>query len=198
MNKILSVFLLFLIATNCTGQDFHFSQFYASPLTLNPALTGRFDGNIRFTGIYRTQWSGINTNTYLYQTPSASAEINFFNNKASLGFLFLNDQTNDKTFNTLLGGLSFSYKILFEKLQISIGVQGTYTQTSLDRNKIQGGTIQVEPNSSNAINKFDFNSGVFANYNLNEKNILYFGAGIYHILQPNDNFILNAVAPLGV
>jgi type IX secretion system PorP/SprF family membrane protein len=191
MNKILTGILLFLIVTNCIGQEFHFSQFYASPLTLNPALTGRFDGNMRFTGIYRTQWSGINTNTYLYQTPSASAEVNFFNNKASLGFLFLNDQTNDKTFNTLLGGLSFSYKILFEKLQISIGIQGTYTQTSLDRNKIQGGSIQVEPNSSNAINKFDFNSGVFANYNLNEKNILYFGAGIYHILKPNDNFIAN-------
>ena len=117
MNKILTGILLFLIVTNCMGQDFHFSQFYASPLTLNPALTGRFDGNMRFTGIYRTQWSGINTNTYLYQTPSASAEVNFFNNKASLGVLFLNDQTNDKTFNTLLGGLSFSYKILFEKLR---------------------------------------------------------------------------------
>jgi type IX secretion system PorP/SprF family membrane protein len=189
--KYFFILLWILVSQQLWGQDFHFSQFYASPLTLNPALTGRFDGNMRFTGIYRTQWSGINTTTYLYQTPSASAEVNFFNNKASIGFLFLNDQTNDKTFNTLLGGLSFSYKILFEKLQISIGIQGTYTQTSLDRNKIQGGSIQVEPNSSNAINKFDFNSGVFANYNLNEKNILYFGAGIYHILKPNDNFIAN-------
>jgi|688.fasta_scaffold255917_2 type IX secretion system PorP/SprF family membrane protein len=187
--KYFFILLWILVSQQLWGQDFHFSQFYASPLTLNPALTGRFDGNMRFTGIYRTQWSGINTNTYLYQTPSASAEVNFFNNKASLGFLFLNDQTNDKTFNTLLGGLSFSYKVLFEKFQLSIGLQGTYTQTSLDRNKISGGSIQIEPSTNTAINKFDFNAGIFGNYNINEKNILYFGLSSFHLLTPKDNFV---------
>lgn len=42
------------------AQDPHFSQFFASPLTLNPALTGKFDGNLRATGNYRNQWPTIN------------------------------------------------------------------------------------------------------------------------------------------
>ena len=37
------------------AQDIHYSQYYASPLTLNPALTGKFNGYYRATAIYRDQ-----------------------------------------------------------------------------------------------------------------------------------------------
>src|SRR5258706_12481046 len=42
------------------AQDPNFSQFFASPLTLNPALTGKFDGVYRVAGNYRNQWPTIN------------------------------------------------------------------------------------------------------------------------------------------
>ena len=56
--KVASLFLLVsLIWSNpLQGQDRHFSQFYASPLTMNPALTGAFAGKFRIAGIYRDQW----------------------------------------------------------------------------------------------------------------------------------------------
>ena len=47
------------IFADVNAQDPHFSQFYASPLLLNPALTGAFPGNVRASGSYREQWPSI-------------------------------------------------------------------------------------------------------------------------------------------
>jgi len=57
MKKLLLTLLLFPgIVSVSLAQDPNFSQFFASPLTLNPALTGKFDGNFRLAGNYRNQW----------------------------------------------------------------------------------------------------------------------------------------------
>ena len=57
--KILFAILSSLLINVLVAQDPHFSQFYASPLTLNPALTGKFDGTFRLAANYRNQWPGI-------------------------------------------------------------------------------------------------------------------------------------------
>src|SRR5688572_10241991 len=41
------------------GQDPHFSQYSYTPLQLNPAFTGVFDGLARISNTYRSQWSGL-------------------------------------------------------------------------------------------------------------------------------------------
>jgi len=53
--------LLFMLALQFTaiGQDKHFSQFFAAPISVNPALTGQFSGQFRVTGIYRSQWANF-------------------------------------------------------------------------------------------------------------------------------------------
>lgn len=48
-----------LTVTLVRGQDIHFSQFYMSPLTLNPALTGVMNCNTRIVGNYRNQWASV-------------------------------------------------------------------------------------------------------------------------------------------
>jgi hypothetical protein len=51
MKKLLLTLLLFTsIVSVSLAQDPNFSQFFASPLTLNPALTGKFDGIFRVAG----------------------------------------------------------------------------------------------------------------------------------------------------
>jgi hypothetical protein len=45
--------------TRLTAQDKHFTQFYAAPLALNPALTGALDGKYRVSTIYRDQWRKV-------------------------------------------------------------------------------------------------------------------------------------------
>src|ERR1044071_9081282 len=54
------------------AQDPNFSQFFASPITLNPALTGKFDGVYRFAANYRNQWPTINN---AYTTATASFDM---------------------------------------------------------------------------------------------------------------------------
>ena len=48
MKKRFYFFILLVCLTNVvSAQDPSFSQFFASPLTLNPALTGKFNGDLR-------------------------------------------------------------------------------------------------------------------------------------------------------
>ena len=51
--------LLFGPPGSLRGQDIHYSQFTNSPLNLNPAMTGTFRGDQRFSGIFRNQWSAV-------------------------------------------------------------------------------------------------------------------------------------------
>jgi len=41
------------------GQDIHWTQFTMSPMTLNPALTGDFQGTARIGGLYRDQYNFV-------------------------------------------------------------------------------------------------------------------------------------------
>ena len=65
------LFFLFFISTPLFSQDIHYSQFYNSPLNLNPANTGMFDGDFRFAANQRTQWRSV---TVPFSTFSLSAD----------------------------------------------------------------------------------------------------------------------------
>ena len=72
-------------------QDIHFSQFYAAPVSLNPAMTGLMNGNYRGTAIYRDQWRSVSTP---YVTIGGAFDINLFkgtwkNDYIGLGLNFI-------------------------------------------------------------------------------------------------------------
>ena len=54
----LLIFLVALFLTPTKGQDFHYTQYFMSPLGVNPALAGAFNGSYRINGIYRDQYRG--------------------------------------------------------------------------------------------------------------------------------------------
>src|SRR5919202_543483 len=74
MKKLLFLLLLSIGACCTWAQDPNFSQFFASPLTANPAFTGKFDGLYRVAGNYRNQWPTIN-NAFTTATLSFDADI---------------------------------------------------------------------------------------------------------------------------
>src|ERR1700684_3485651 len=80
------------------AQDPAFSQFFASPLTLNPALTGKFNGIVRVAGNYRNQWPTID-NAFITSTVSVDGAI--FKNRLpdgdvwGLGLMAMTDKTAD-------------------------------------------------------------------------------------------------------
>ena len=57
--RLLIVALSVLSVVAAQAQDIHFSQFYMSPLNLNPALTGVMNCNHRLVANYRNQWASI-------------------------------------------------------------------------------------------------------------------------------------------
>ncbi|MGH2644673.1 MAG: type IX secretion system membrane protein PorP/SprF, partial [Chitinophagaceae bacterium] len=63
-----------IIRLPAKAQDPHFTQFFASPLTLNPAFTGLFSGDMRVAANYRSQWSSIAT-PFITSTISADMGI---------------------------------------------------------------------------------------------------------------------------
>src|SRR5690349_7635501 len=67
----LIVYSLFIV--HCSfSQDVHFSQWSNTPLILNPAMTGVFDGKLRFSNDYRSQWVGL---TEAYTTIHTSLDL---------------------------------------------------------------------------------------------------------------------------
>src|SRR6187399_1622165 len=78
------------------AQDLHFSQFFNSPLTTNPANTGFIpDADYRIGAHYRNQWSAVMT--VPYKTISAFADAQFFRDRLEngwmgFGLVLLNDE----------------------------------------------------------------------------------------------------------
>src|ERR1044072_4842215 len=72
--------------SNVYAQDLHFSQFFNSPLSTNPANTGFIpDGDYRLGVNFREQWSSIMT--LPYKTMSAFADIQLMKDRDRTGWL---------------------------------------------------------------------------------------------------------------
>ncbi|MDZ4844116.1 MAG: PorP/SprF family type IX secretion system membrane protein [Chitinophagales bacterium] len=194
----------FMLANTATAQDIHFTQFYASPLTLNPALTGKMNGDYRIAAIYRGQWKSVTSDPSFnaYATPAASFDIPFVfgkkkNNAIGAGILLVNDMTNNKRLNTLQIQASVAYHKALDKNfnhQISIGVQGGIRQTQIKGSEFLfesqinglGDDLLITKDDNNtipAINAGFFYSGTFA-----KKLTAFAGFGLFNIGEPNQSF----------
>lgn len=103
---------LLLISFFANAQDPHFSQFFASPLTLNPALTGKFDGTLRVSGNYRNQWPAFNN---VYTTSTLSVDFPILKSRLpdydtwGVGILALTDKAGGGVLTNNYIGVSTSY-----------------------------------------------------------------------------------------
>src|SRR5882757_5182365 len=188
------------------AQDPGFSQFFASPLTLNPALTGKFNGVVRVAGNYRNQWPSIN-NAFITSTISVDAPI--LRNKLpendtwGMGFMAM----TDKTSSGILTQNYFSFSTAYHKSldedglhQIGVGFQGTYANKSLDGTRLtfedglqlDGTWLRSPTEAINSqyvnVNYFDMGLGVLYNGS-NGTNNYYFGASAYHLNHPKESFL---------
>jgi type IX secretion system PorP/SprF family membrane protein len=187
------------------AQDPNFSQFFASPLSLNPALTGKFDGVYRIAGNYRNQWPTIN-NAFI--TSTASIDFGILQNhipdidKFGIGILALTDRAGDGVLVTNYAGLSLAYhKGLDENgyHQLGAGFQTTYVNKRLDVSKVYfedqltplgftGVTSEIFSSKQINVHYVDVNAGILYNGSTNGYNNFYIGASMYHINRPKESF----------
>ncbi len=123
-----------LITVNSFSQDIHYSQFYNSPLNLNPANTGMFDGDFRFVANQRTQWRSV---TVPFSTFSFSADAfePLEKKKLSVGMMFNHDIAGDSHFKTTQFNFTGTYYINpggDSTQKINLGVLAGITNRNLD------------------------------------------------------------------
>ncbi len=204
---ILAVAVLF--SWNSLGaQDIHFSQFYLSPLNLNPAMTGVMNCNIRLTANYRNQWASVlrsdafNTYSFSYDQRIPVGRQDFF----GVGGTFWGDQAGEANFSTLTGKLSASYsKRLGGQRQFGnylvAGIEGGVAQRSLDFLNLRWGNQHdgdggFDPGLDPGEDGFDRNNFLFADLAagllwfmvFDENNNLYVGGAIHHLNRANQSF----------
>ena len=136
---------LLLVGTVVSAQqDYHFSQFFASPITYNPANSGAFNADFRAAVNYRNQYGSI-AEPYNTIAVAADAPIKLTNevydrNFLGVGLAVVSDNAGTSDFKTLHVAGSAAYAIDLGGTEnaphfISLGLQIAFIQRSLDFTK---------------------------------------------------------------
>ncbi len=204
---LLGVSAAMMLAGSAIAQDVHFTQYFTSPLTLNPAMTGLVSEDLRFASNFRTQWSAVSSNPYM--TGSASFDIATLKGKLpegdalGLGVLLQYDKSGTGGLTNTTAGLSLAYHKAFghDRMQhLSIGIQGYYVQKSIDFAKLtfgdmfnySTGTFTIPTSEKFAkvdIGYSDFNGGLMYSGRVADHVTGYIGYSYYHLTQPVESFL---------
>ena len=186
------VVLLFVSLLPAKAQDAHFSQFYANPLYLNPAMAGT---NVcpRITLNFRDQWPGMQGEFLSY---SASYDQHFDKLAGGIGVIFFGDRAGQGTFNTYSASFMYSFKLkVSRKFNMRFALSAGYYQTTLNWDKLTFGDM-IDPKygfiwntneqrpSDLTKGQFDCSAG-FLGYTKN----FYFGVAAHHLVPMYVGFI---------
>ncbi len=190
--------VLMMFASWSKAQDIHFSQFNASPLTLNPAMAGVLLCDYRFVANYKNQWSSVTTP---YRTLNASYDMRLqrkstYDSYGSIGVNFFADKAGDSEFSTNKLDLFLSYnKALNSRGDqfVSVAIQGGIAQRSINEAALTfdsewtEGVKEVIPSNNYIFG--DVGLGALWYYTPQKKaNSFYAGMGLWHLNQPVQSF----------
>jgi type IX secretion system PorP/SprF family membrane protein len=189
------------------AQDIHFSQFNMSPLNLNPAFTGFYDGEYRFGANYRTQWRTV---PVPYNTFSGMADLRkpftkIQGDYTGIGFLFNNDISGDGHYGTtqLYIPLSYIKKIKNDStLLLSFGLQPGISNIGFRTNKLtydnqydgdayNPALSSGENYAQQARTYFDVNSGIAAQYLIKQRASVTAAFNFSHLTHPRVSYYKN-------
>ncbi len=192
---LVSVFIFMCIMSSggrLSAQDPVFSQFYASPMNLNPGFAGTtYSPRIAFN--YRNQWSSIFN---AYTTYAVSYDQYFEKFKSGVGFTALVDQAGDGIYNTGKFNVTYSYTLpITKEIFLKGGVQAGIHQVNLNWEKLvfldqldptDGSLNTSEENRPDQLSKssFDISSGI-----LIYSKMFYAGLSAFHINTPNESLL---------
>jgi type IX secretion system PorP/SprF family membrane protein len=170
-----------------------YSQFFNSPVYLNPALNGQFQGDLRMNLIYRNQYTSV-PGGFNYLTASVDYNIPQFGGGIGLLVTRGTEGTAGLTKNNFAG--IYSYSVGSDDFVLSFGLQAGVTNRSINFDKLVFND-QIDPrlgyipgSTTNADrpaydNKFYFDAGAGINLALRDFNI---GGALQHINRPNESF----------
>lgn len=202
--RIVLFVCVFLNAPFLMGQDLHFSNWNMSPLNLNPAQTGMFEGEGRLIFNYRKQWKSVQVP---YTTFSFGGDFNLSKSlikgtQEAVGVIFNHDASGDGKYTITDFKIPLNHKFSFRKdsgLTIALGVLAGVSNVKIDPNRLSydrqwdgdayNGTMN---NGENFIllskTYFDVALGTVIQKTFNQKWLLNVGYGISHLNKPNISF----------
>ncbi len=204
--SVAGLFLLFQ-SNNLLAQDQHFTQFYASPLTLNPALAGSFSGTYRMSLIYRDQWRSALVNPFStysaaidYRTPLRFKK-RVLKDHIGVGVLFYNDRVPEVGFyHNQINLVGAYHKSLNHRKNefLTLGIQWGFNQRNINYenlsfndefNGTDGYTLpgrETLPQNNFAFT--DLAAGINYTYAPDRSIGFYAGAAMHHISEPQLSF----------
>ncbi|HIA36459.1 MAG TPA: type IX secretion system membrane protein PorP/SprF [Flavobacteriales bacterium] len=189
------------------AQDIHLSQFYQTPLLVNPALTGMFNGDHRVFINYKDQWGSIGEP---YKTSLLSYDLMVGKKKRKTSYLGLglsvfNDKAGEFEMGITQVNLSVSGIVIINGNQVlSAGMQGGFAQRSINTENLRWGNQFNGKNYNPAINSGesfepssygDISAGLSWSYGVKKTNMssndqfkVNAGIALLHINKPKQSF----------
>ncbi len=190
------LFCLIMPVSKIPAQDVSFSQFYASPLYLNPAFAGTA-GVPRFTVQHRSQWHSFNN---AFSTYKVALDFPVEKLRGGLGVYLLNDAQANNLLNLMQLNLTYSVQIrLSDNYYLNGGIQGGLFYNSLKINELifpdnldgysdnYGSSEELQYLTNPNYSFPDFSAGVMV-YN----NRLLYGAAVHHLAEPQTTYSENS------
>lgn len=213
MNKKIKILLLnFCLlcgwSSGVYAQDLHFSQFFNSPLSTNPANTGFIpDADYRLGINYRNQYSSVME--VPYKTMSAFADAQVFRNKLEngwmgLGAMVLSDVAGSGSLrSTKVYGSVAYHQMLGNSSLLSAGFNLGYANKRINTDNLKfpdqfDGKFfdKLVPTSAfltnTSISYFDMQVGMNYAYFPNENTYINAGYSIHHVNKPKETFFNDA------
>jgi type IX secretion system PorP/SprF family membrane protein len=168
--------------TAFTQQDQHLSQWFASPVMINPACAGSSQETMRFYSAFRTQW--FTATSTAYRTIAASYDVKLTPSRLNtgnfgVGLTFFNDAQGANRLSTNALSVPLNYAIELNRIsKLIVGIKAGMLQQSIKSSDLTWGN-QWETEG--------FNQSIASNENF-LPSITRFdaGAGIYFVTQPYD------------
>ncbi|MEZ4721032.1 MAG: type IX secretion system membrane protein PorP/SprF [Flavobacteriales bacterium] len=189
---------MFFISISSQAQDPAFSQFYANPIYLNPALAGSAQCP-RVILNYRNQWPGIPAT---YVTYAASYDQYVDGIQGGIGLQAYHDRAGSGIINTTSASGIYAYQLpVTRNMSVKASMQATYYNRSIDWDQLTFGDqihqrygfiYQTAENPiQQNVNKLDLSTGFLA---FSQR--LYAGLAVHHLTQPNESFFPNSESRL--
>jgi type IX secretion system PorP/SprF family membrane protein len=201
---IILIFAVLFFAGKIFAQDLHFSQFFNSPLTTNPANTGFIpDADYRLGGHFRNQYSNIMSSPY--KTISAFADFQVMRNQLENGWLglggvVLSDVAGAGSLRStkVYGSLAY-HQMLGNSSLLSAGFNLGWANKRIDQtnlkypdqfdgkffdNRLPTSVVLADNN----ISYFDMQVGMNYAYFPQENVYINAGYSVHHVNKPKESF----------
>jgi type IX secretion system PorP/SprF family membrane protein len=192
------------------GQDANFSQFFSSPLNINPALTANINADWRLISNLRDQWLGpaspYFTGTLSFDSKLVREKMPGVSegNYMGLGGMLMFDHSMDGIVKSTYGSLNLSYSIKlaendFYTERLGIGIGASYCNRYIDFSRLNFeeqfsgfGFNSNLPNGETALSNMkpciSTNAGITYSVK-SEKSNFDLGAAAFHLNKPKQTFL---------